>query len=358
MGPIKNNMLLWYYVLVLYYKDYVNDLRGNYMEEKRFAVLIDAENISSKYIKNILDEISNYGIATYKRIYADWTKSTVSAWKDVLLENSIIPVQQYSYTTGKNSTDSALIIDAMDMLYSKNVDGFCIVSSDSDFTRLAMRLRESGMMVIGMGEEKTPNPFVKSCHQFKFLDIISDDDSLSKNKKEVLNSSSIKTPSASVNNFHEDKSMTSIKIITNEILNIISDLQDNDNGINIGEIGQRLIKRYPDFDVRNYGYSKLSRFLNDINCLEIKNSNVLLKNDISDSKSKGLQISKNIKNDIVKLIQDNSNKALISFVHQKLLEKYPNYIKKYGYNKAINFYKSLDFISIKKNNNLFYLTIK
>lgn len=328
------------------------------MDDKRFAVLIDADNISAKYIKNILDEISNYGIATYKRIYGDWTKPTVAAWKDVLLENSIIPIQQYSYTTGKNSTDSALIIDAMDMLYSNNVDGFCIVSSDSDFTRLAMRLRESGMMVIGMGEEKTPNPFIKSCHQFKFLDIIADDDSVTKFKKETDNSSSEKTVSQTVQKNTEDKSMTSIQIITSEILNIISDLQDNDNGINIGEVGQRIIKRYPDFDVRNYGYSKLSRFLNDIDCLEIKNSYVVLKNDISDKKEHGLQISKAIKNDIIEIVKNNNNKALMSLVHQKVLEKYPNYIKKYGYNKAINFYKSLDFISIKKSNNLFLLTIK
>lgn len=328
------------------------------MDEKRFAVLIDADNISAKYIKNILDEISNYGIATYKRIYADWTKPTVAAWKDALLENSIIPVQQYSYTTGKNSTDSALIIDAMDMLYSNNVDGFCIVSSDSDFTRLAMRLRESGMMVIGMGEEKTPNPFIKSCHQFKFLDIIADDDSLTKVKKETDSVSCERTISQVTSKNTVDKSMTSIQIITSEILNIISDLQDNDNGINIGEVGQRIIKRYPDFDVRNYGYSKLSRFLNDIDCLEIKNTYVVLKNDISEKKDRSLQISKAIRNDIIEIIQNNNNKALMSLVHQKVLEKYPNYIKKYGYNKAINFYKSLDFISIKKSNNLFFLSMK
>ncbi|HCW52344.1 MAG TPA: hypothetical protein DG753_01075, partial [Clostridium sp.] len=284
------------------------------MDEKRFAILIDADNISAKYIKNILDEISNYGIATYKRIYADWTKPTVAAWKDVLLENSIIPVQQYSYTTGKNSTDSALIIDAMDMLYSNNVDGFCIVSSDSDFTRLAMRLRESGMMVIGMGEEKTPNPFIKSCHQFKFLDIIADDDSLTKVKKESDNVSCERTISQVTSKNTVDKSMTSIQIITSEILNIISDLQDNDNGINIGEIGQRIIKRYPDFDVRNYGYSKLSRFLNDIDCLEIKNTYVVLKNDISEKKAQGLQISKAIKNDVIDIIRNNNNKALMSLV--------------------------------------------
>lgn len=134
--------------------------------ELRIAILIDADNVSDKYIKIIVDEVANIGIATYKRIYGDWTSARLSSWKKVLLEDSIIPIQQYSYTTGKNATDSAMIIDAMDILYSGNVDGYCIVSSDSDFTRLAARLRESGMLVLGMGEEKTPKPFISACNQF------------------------------------------------------------------------------------------------------------------------------------------------------------------------------------------------
>ena len=141
--------------------------------DNRFAVLIDADNVSVKYIKIILDEISKDGIATYKRIYGDWTNPSLISWKSTLLDNSIIPVQQYSYTTGKNSTDSAMIIDAMDILYSGRVEGFCLVSSDSDFTRLAARLRESGMTVIGMGESKTPNSFIAACNKFKYLDILS-----------------------------------------------------------------------------------------------------------------------------------------------------------------------------------------
>lgn len=140
--------------------------------EVKFAVLIDADNISDKYIKIIMDEIANSGIATYKRIYGDWTSPNLSSWKTVLLDNSIIPMQQYSYTSGKNSTDSAMIIDAMDILYSGTVGGFCIASSDSDFTRLAARLRESGMQVIGMGESKTPKPFISACNQFKYLDLL------------------------------------------------------------------------------------------------------------------------------------------------------------------------------------------
>jgi len=140
--------------------------------EPRFAILIDADNISDRYVKIILDEAANSGIATYKRIYGDWTSPRLASWKNVLLENSIIPMQQYSYTIGKNATDSSIIIDAMDILYSGNVDGFCLVSSDSDFTRLASRLRESGMQVIGMGEQKTQKPFISACNQFKYLDLI------------------------------------------------------------------------------------------------------------------------------------------------------------------------------------------
>src|SRR5699024_10907338 len=140
--------------------------------ELKFAVLIDADNISDKYIKIILEETTNEGVATYKRIYGDWTNPALASWKSVLLDNSIIPMQQYSYTTEKNSTDSAMIIDAMDILYSGTVDGFCIVSSDSDFTRLVARLRESGMQVLGMGENKTPKPFIAACNQFKYLDIL------------------------------------------------------------------------------------------------------------------------------------------------------------------------------------------
>lgn len=144
------------------------------MEDLKLAILIDADNISPKYVKVILDEAASFGVAAAKRIYGDWSDPRLKSWKDALLNNSIIPMQQYSYTTGKNATDSAMIIDAMDLLYSGNLDGFCIVSSDSDFTRLAARLREAGKLVIGMGESKTLGPFVKACDQFKYLDLILD----------------------------------------------------------------------------------------------------------------------------------------------------------------------------------------
>ncbi len=225
--------------------------------EKRFAVLIDADNISEKYIKGILDEISNDGVATYKRIYGDWTKPNLGAWKQVLLENSITPIQQYSYTTGKNATDSAMIIDAMDILYSGHVDGFCLVSSDSDFTRLASRLRESGMIVVGMGEKKTPSAFISACHQFKYLEI------LLHNAEEKSNADA---------SAESSQQRTDLAAIKRTVLTIIDEVSDEDEWIFISEIGDILVKRYPDFDVRNYGFKKLTPFLKSLNILDIRST--------------------------------------------------------------------------------------
>lgn len=237
-------------------------------EDKKFAVLIDADNISAKYIKYILDEISNYGIATYKRIYADWTTPNTTAWKDVLLSNSVTPIQQYGYTVGKNATDSAMIIDAMDILYSNNVDGFCIVSSDSDFTRLSARLRESGMFVVGMGERKTPKPFIAACNQFKYLDVLAETDDQDKlPNNQVLADQSIDSDNENTVN---EKSMTNRSTIKDAITKIIKDSETEDQGINIGELGSRLVKRYPDFDVRNYGHTKLSKFIRSFDNFDVK----------------------------------------------------------------------------------------
>lgn len=230
------------------------------MEEKRFAVLIDAENVSPKYIKAILDEMTNHGIVTYKRVYGDWTAQGTIGWKNVVLQNSITPIQQYSYTYGKNASDSAMIIDAMDILYSKNVDGFCLASSDSDFTRLAARLRESGMKVIGMGEKKTPAPFVAACNIFKFLEVISDDE------PEIHKESQCKNVP---NNKEQEKTgVTKLEIIEQAIHKIINEYGDN-NFITVAELGNRLQNRYPDFDVRNYGFTKLSKFVSSINSIEV-----------------------------------------------------------------------------------------
>lgn len=244
------------------------------VEDKRFAVLIDADNVSAKYIKYIMDEIANYGIATYKRIYGDWTKPTTTSWKEILLENSITPVQQYAYTVGKNATDSAMIIDAMDILYSGNVDGYSIVSSDSDFTKLASRLRESGMTVVGMGEKKTPKPFIAACNQFKYLDVLAESEkkteSIQKKANHRNNDLDITKESTILENSESLKSMTDINVIKSAIIKMINESDSENQSMSMAEIGNRLAKRYPDFDVRNYGDTKLSRFLKKFDFLDIK----------------------------------------------------------------------------------------
>lgn len=223
--------------------------------DKRYAVLIDADNVSEKYIDIILEEVSNYGVATTRRIYGDWTKTGMTKWKKSLLENSIIPVQQYSYTTGKNSTDSAMIIDAMDILYSGKVDGFCLVSSDSDFTRLASRIREAGLDVVGMGETKTPPAFISACTVYRYLDLLAAESF----EEEVSNK-----PVSNV------VSKVGLKKVKKAMKNIVQENSDGDGWMNIGDLGNKLQKRFPDFDVRNYGYKKFSLFVENCGLFEIK----------------------------------------------------------------------------------------
>ena len=242
-------------------------------KDKKIAVLIDADNVSDKYIKYIFDEISNHGIPTYKRIYGDWTKPQLAPWKNVLLNYSISPIQQYSYTTGKNSTDAALIIDAMDILYSNSVDGFCIVSSDSDFTKLAARLREAGMYVIGMGEKKTPTPFISACEKFKYLEVLVSMASKPAETKSIKEAQRQEEPKVG---------MTSIDKLIEAIRTIINEISDEDGWAFLGELGSTLSKRYPDFDTRNYGYTKLTPFVSSLNHFEIRstktsNPNISLK---------------------------------------------------------------------------------
>ncbi len=245
--------------------------------DSRFAVLIDADNVSVRYIKIILDEISKDGIATYKRIYGDWTNPALVSWKSALLDNSVLPIQQYSYTTGKNSTDSAMIIDAMDILYSGQVEGFCLVSSDSDFTRLAARLRESGMTVIGMGESKTPNSFISACNKFKYLDILATaEDDETEDVHKPQNAQQSKKASKKSKEKPEQKKessqelKTDLNTIRRALRTIVRENSDEDDWIFIGKVGNILGKRYPDFDVRNYGFTKLTPFLDSLDMFYIK----------------------------------------------------------------------------------------
>jgi hypothetical protein len=231
------------------------------LNDLRLAVLIDADNIPYSNVKGMLEEIAKYGTPTFKRIYGDWTKPTVSGWKSVLLENAITPVQQYSYTQGKNATDSAMIIDAMDILYSGNVDGFCLVSSDSDFTRLATRLRETGMKVIGIGERKTPSPFIIACDKFIYLEIINTPTAATDPK--VLKKKPGK-PSRSKPRNEDNDQMNQIRKARRLITSSITDLADESGWAYLGDVGNLILKKQPDFDPRNYGYTKLTPLIRSL----------------------------------------------------------------------------------------------
>lgn len=218
------------------------------------AVLIDGDNIPSAYLKEMMEEIAKYGNPTIKRIYGDWTRPGLNKWKNLLLENAITPIQQYGYTTGKNATDSAMIIDAMDILYSNKVNGFCLVSSDSDFTKLATRLREAGMQVLGIGEKKTPNPFIVACDKFIYLEIL---------KKELEDKPSNK----------RSKGESVDKITEKEISLIrstINDLSDDDGWAFLGDVGGLIQKKRPNFDSRNYGFEKLTPLIKSTDRFDIE----------------------------------------------------------------------------------------
>lgn len=220
------------------------------------AVLIDGDNIPSKYVKEMMEEIAKYGNPTVKRIYGDWTNPRLNKWKDVLLENAVNPIQQYSYTQGKNATDSAMIIDAMDILYSEKVQGFCLVSSDSDFTKLATRLREAGMVVYGLGEKKTPNPFIVACDKFIYIEIL--------HQEEEPDSPS-EAGKAAKNQF--DKiTAKDVRFVSSTI----EDLADDDGWAFLGDVGNLLVKKRPSFDARNYGFQKLTPLIKSIKSLEIE----------------------------------------------------------------------------------------
>ncbi len=252
-------------------------------KELKLAVLIDADNVPYSNVKGMMEEIAKYGTPTTKRIYADWTKPNANGWKGVLLEHAITPIQQYGYTTGKNSSDSALIIDAMDLLYSGKLDGFCIVSSDSDFTRLAIRLRESGMKVIGIGEQKTPKPFISACDRFIFLEVL-DGATKKKAAKTVIETKKPveKTTTTKTTEKATQKPLNKIDEPTIELIeSTIEDLADDAGWAFLGDVGNLVVKKKPEFDPRNYGFSKLTPML--------KSLTDILEIDERDSDKKGIK---------------------------------------------------------------------
>ena len=294
-------------------------------DETRIALLIDAENISAQYADYILDEVANYGTCSYKRIYGSWDRIVKTKWESEINKNSLKPVMLLNNTRGKNASDSALIIDAMDILYAGNIDGFCIVSSDSDFTRLAIRLRESGMHVIGMGEQKTPKPFSTACNAFKYLEILADEELQGTGESEKLEMKTLET--------------AIVRIITEN-----ANLRDE---INIGELGSRLLNRYPDFDVRNYGYSKFSQFLKEFDGLSFRQegSSILV------SQKTSMTDLERIENAIAAIVRTNGSKGYnLGELKKQLCTKMPEFdVKSYGYSKFSKFVENLPSFKIKNN---------
>ena len=266
----------------------------------RLAVLIDADNAPRTAIKDVMAEVAVYGTPTIKRIYGDWTSPNMSTWKPLLLENAIAPVQQYAYTTGKNATDSAMIIDAMDILYSGRVDGFVLVSSDSDFTRLATRLREAGMKVYGMGERKTPNPFIVACDKFVYIEVIraagekaraAERAQAEREKKEREKADQARTESGKAQPKKsarkkaapepeprtaqpEPKSPVEAELpvpaaVVELLADSVEDIADEDGYAFMGDLGNLLVKKQPDFDPRNFGFSKLTKLVKALDRFEV-----------------------------------------------------------------------------------------
>ncbi len=324
-------------------------------EEKRFAVLIDADNIAPKYVNSILNEISDKGTITFKRVYCDWTGNGASGWKKVLLKFSLNPIQQYSYTYGKNATDSAMIIDAMDILYSGEVDGFAICSSDSDFTRLAARLREAGKMVVGLGESKTPAPFCAACNEFKFLDRIIDEEDEKEEKQGKINGSRKNEGKAGANKISNSKkdikeekddetSITPFDTIATALKDIILANGDEVNGIDMGELGSRLQKRYPDFDTRNYGYSKFSIFLKKFDFLTMEHigTSITVTLNLPDE-------NEDLATKIVEMVTNHGEKGInMGTLSMEIKNEYPDFTpKEYGFSKFEQYIRSIDGLEVK-----------
>lgn len=304
------------------------------MEEKtQFAVLIDAENVSAKYASIIFEELEKYGFASCRRIYGNWSKG--SGWKEeILLEYSIIPIQQFSYTAGKNSTDMAMVIDAMDLLYQNKVDGFCLVTSDSDFTRLAMRLREENKYVIGMGESKTPPALTRACNRFIHLNLI--DESGKENNE------------TDMNNIHESNDPNYVTSIPDLEKSVLTMLNESSKGtLDLSVVGKRLSERYPDFDVRNYGYSKLSVFMNE----EMPGFTITREGKHNYVGKNGQIEREEIKNEVIEMIK--KNKGMIdnlSIINDKLKLSHKGFdFHDYGYSRISSFLRSIDGLVVEGN---------
>lgn len=301
------------------------------MEEKmQFAVLIDAENVSSRYVQVIFDELNKYGFASCRRIYGNWSRE--NGWKEnTLLEYSITPIQQFSYTYGKNSTDMAMVIDAMDLLYQNKVDGFCLVTSDCDFTRLAVRLREEKKYVLGMGESKTPLSLTRACNRFVHLNLIDEENKSAEGQNSRSDSG--------------DTGVTSLKEVTDAILTAL--YESGGEKLELSIIGQRLADKFPDFDVRNYGYSKLSVFLTE----EMPFLRIRREGSQSFVAKSGAVPREKIEQETISIIRRNGGSVdNLSMINEELKNRYSGFdVKDYGYTRFSSFLRSMNSLSVYGN---------
>jgi Uncharacterized conserved protein len=326
-----------------------------YNDKMQFAVLIDADNISSKYAVTIFEELEKYGLTSYRRIYGNWSKS--NGWSEgVLLEHSIMPVQQFSYTTGKNATDMAMVIDAMDILYKNKVQGFCLVTSDSDFTRLAMRLREENMFVLGMGESKTPLALTRACNKFIHLNLVAEQnigESISLGDRVVSGDRTSagektygegKPARGSWEGAEAEEYVTSISEVRQVILTLIN---DNGGQVDLAQLGNRLNDKFTDFDVRNYGYSKLSTMIDqelpDLNIKKISSQYYV--------ERRSMLTKEELEQEICLMIEKNGGMVEnLASLNDELHKKYKQLdFKQFGYSRISSFLRSLKSVTVHEN---------
>lgn len=300
------------------------------VERMQFAVLIDADNISSKYAATIFEELEKFGLSTYRRIYGNWSKS--NGWNEgLLLEYSIMPVQQFSYTTGKNATDMAMVIDSMDILYKNKVQGFCLVTSDSDFTRLAMRLREENMFVLGMGESKTPLALTRACNKFIHLNLVAEQN------KALEGSENLESA--------EEQNVTSIQEVRQAILALIN--ENDGKQVDLARIGNRLNDKFSDFDVRNYGYTKLSTMvaqeLPDLSVKKVNNQHYV--------ERRSTLTKTELEREIYNLIEKSGGVIdNLSTLNDELHKKYKQLdFKQFGFSRISSFLRSMKSVTVHEN---------
>lgn len=308
-------------------------------ERMQFAVLIDADNISSKYAVTIFEELEKYGLSTYRRIYGNWSKG--NGWSEgMLLEYSIMPVQQFSYTTGKNATDMAMVIDAMDILYKNKVQGFCLVTSDSDFTRLAMRLREENMFVLGMGESKTPLALARACNKFIHLNLVAEQNMVEKNAKTCGNTL------VQEDEVSEEQNVTPISEVRQAILTLIN--ENGGNRVDLAQVGSRLNDKFTDFDVRNYEYTKLSTMISqelaaDLSIRKMNNQHYVERRSTLNKDE--------LEQEICHIIEKNGGMVEnLAYLNDELHKKYKQLdFKQFGYNRISSFLRSLESVTVHEN---------